>query len=108
VLTDADRARMRADLTAIRDDRAVNIVIRRNGVMLTAQTVRIARSGQGRSLVSDSDGLQAAVGMVTVLGATTLNIQPGDRFTAATVLYEVIAVHPHRDAGIMAEARMVQ
>jgi hypothetical protein len=108
VLTDADRARMRADLTEIRNDRAVNITIRRNGVTLAAQTVRIARSGQGRSLVSDSDGLQAAVGMVTLLGDPALNIQPGDKFTVAAVLYEVLAVHPHRDAAIMAEARMVQ
>jgi hypothetical protein len=46
--------------------------------------------------------------MVTLLGDTALNIQPGDKFTSAGLLYEVIAVHPHRDAAIMAEARMVQ
>lgn len=108
MLSDLDRSRMQADLQAIRDDRAVSIVIRRNGANLAAQTVRIAKAGQAGTNVSDSDALQSSLGRITILGAVDLNIQAGDRFTVNGLLYTVIALHPHRDAATLAEAQAVQ
>jgi hypothetical protein len=107
MLTSEDRTRMSADLTAIRDDRPVSIAIRRNGATLAAQTVRIARGGNIQAGTTDADGLQAAVGAVIVVGDAALNIQPGDKFTIAGALYEVIAIHPNRDHGTQAQARQV-
>ena len=107
MLTSQDRARMTADLQAIRDDRPVSIAIRRNNSTLAVQTVRIARGGNVQAGVTDTEGLQAAVGAVIVVGDATLNIQPGDRFTVAGTLYEVSAIHPNRDHGTQAQARQV-
>jgi len=107
VLTDADRARMTAGLRAIRDDRALSIVIRRGNGTLAAQTVRIARGGNIQAAASDADAIQAAVGAVLVVGDAALDIRPGDRFTVGGVLYEATALHPNRDHGTQAQARMV-
>jgi len=107
VLTSQDRAQMSADLAAIRDDRPVSIAIRRNGATLAAQTVRIARGGNIQAGTTDADGLQAAVGAVIVVGDVDLNIQPGDKFTIAGALYEVIAIHPNREHATQAQARQV-
>ena len=107
MLTSQDRARITADLQAIRDDRPVSIAIRRNNSTLAVQTVRIARGGNVQAGVTDTEGLQAAVGAVIVVGDATLNIQPGDRFTVAGTLYEVSAIHPNRDHGTQAQARQV-
>ena len=107
MLTSNDRAQMSADLQTIRDDRPVSIAIRRNGATLAAQTVRIARGGNIQAGVTDTDGLQAAVGAVVVVGDVALDIQPSDRFTVAGALYEVIAIHPNRDHGTQAQARQV-
>lgn len=107
MLTADDRTRMSADLQAIRDDRPVSIAIRRNGTTLAAQTVRIARGGNMQASVTDSEGLQAAVGAVIVVGDATLDIQPSDKFTVGGALYEVIAIHPNRDHGTQAQARQV-
>lgn len=108
MLTDADRERMRADLAEVRDDRLVQISIRRGKTTLDAQPVRIARAGAGRSATADTEGMQAALSMVTVLGGIALDVRPGDRFTVAGELYEVVAVHPNRDVALMAEAKLVQ
>ncbi len=107
MLTSQDRARMTADLQAIRDDRPVSIAIRRNNSTLAVQTVRIARGGNMQAAVTDTDGLQASVGAVIVVGDATLDIQPNDKFTVGGALYEVIALHPNRDHGTQAQARQV-
>ena len=107
MLTTSDRTRMTADLQAIRDDRPVSIAIRRNGATLAAQTVRIARGGNIQAGVTDTDGLQAAVGAVIVVGDAALDIQPSDKFTVAGALYEVTAIHPNRDHSTQAQARQV-
>jgi hypothetical protein len=49
-----------------------------------------------------------SVWTVVVLGGSTLDIQPGDRFNAGGQLYEVEFVRANRRAGIQAQARMVQ
>jgi len=107
VLTSDDRARMTADLQAIRDDRPVSIAIRRNGATLAAQTVRIARGGNVQAGVTDAEGLQAAVGAVIVVGDVALDIQPNDKFTLGGALYEVLAIHPNREHSTQAQARQV-
>ena len=108
MLTDADRARMTAGFAAIRDDRAVSIAIRRNGQTRAAQTVRIARGGNVQAGAVDVAGVSAAIQPVVVAGDASLDIQPGDRFTLAGALYEVTAIHPNRDHGTQAQARLVQ
>lgn len=102
-----DLAQMQSDLARVRGDREESITVRRGSQTLAAQDVRIARAGgQGREM--ESPGAQESVGRVVILGATTLDIQPGDRFNDENgVLYEVVAVRPHRDAAVIAEARMV-
>ena len=108
MLTDADRARMTAGLRAIRDDRPASIAIRRSGVTLAAQTVRIAKGGNIQAGSVDTAGMQAAIQPVVVAGDAALDIRPGDRLTVSGVLYEVTAIHPNRDHGTQAQARMVQ
>ena len=108
MLTDADRAQMTAGLRTIRDDRAVSIVIRRGGTTLPAQTVRIARGGNIQAGSTDTAGVQAAIVPVVVVGDAGLDIRPNDRFTVGGVLYEVTAIHPNRDHGTQAQARLVQ
>ena len=107
MLTSEDRARMTADLQAIRDDRPVTVAIRRNGATLAAQTVRIARGGNVQAGVTDAEGLQAAVGAVIVVGDVALDIQPNDKFTLGGALYEVLAIHPNREHSTQAQARQV-
>jgi hypothetical protein len=107
VLTADDRAYMTAGLRAIRDDRPVNIAIRRGNMTLPSQTVRIARGGNIQAGVTDMDAVQAAVGAVIVVGDAALNIQPNDRFTVNGTLYEVTAIHPNREHGTQAQARQV-
>ena len=108
MLTDADRVRMTAGFAAIRDDRAVSIAIRRNGQTRAAQTVRIAKGGNIQAGSTDTAAMQAIIQPVVVVGDPTLDIQPGDRFTLAGVLYEVTAIHPNRDHGTQAQARQGQ
>jgi hypothetical protein len=108
MLTAADRSRMTAGLRAIRDDRAVNIVIRRGNQTLPAQTVRIARGGNIQAGSADTAGTQAVVQPVVVAGDADLNIRPADRFTVGGILYEMTAIHPVREHGTQAQARQVQ
>lgn len=108
MLTDADRVQMAAGLRAIRDDRAVSIVIRRGNTTLPAQTVRIARGGNIQAGSTDTAGTQAVLAPVVVVGDAGLDIKPNDRFTWGGVLHEVTAIHPNRDQGTQAQARQVQ
>lgn len=108
MLSDGDRARMTAGLRAIRDDRAVSILIRRGNTTLASQMVRIARGGNVQAGAVDVAGVQAAIQPVVVAGDASLDIRPGDRLTVGGILYEVTAVHPNRDQGVQAQARQVQ
>lgn len=107
MLTDADRARMRADLAEVRADHEVSVAIRRGNVTLAAQAVRLARRGTGGATEA-SGGSTAVVAPMTVLGGVDLDIRPKDRFTVDGVLYVVVSVHPNRDVAVMAEARQVE
>lgn len=101
-------AQMAADLVEVRDDNGESIVIRRGDSTLSAQTVRIARLGsQGRA--QEGQATQQSEGRVVVLGSTTLDIQPGDRFNDANgALYQVVLVRPNRTAAVVAEATLVE
>lgn len=105
LLTDADRAAMRADLISVRDDNPVSIVIRRGNTTLAAQTVRIARLAPARR--TDQGNVEQSEQRVVVMGAIALDIAKGDRFNAGGNLYEVDFVRPNQTAMVAAEARLI-
>ncbi len=107
LMTTADWAAQAADLAEIRADNQVSITLRRGATSLAAQNVRIAQAGRSGGRLATGE-LEAALLEMTILGATTLDIQPEDRFTVAGVLYEVSAVAANERAGVRAWARMVQ
>ena len=90
-----DWTAMAADLAEIRADNEVSVALRRGATTLAAQNVRIAQAGRQAAQLATGE-LEAALIEATVLGGTTLDIAPGDRFTVAGILYEVTAVAPNR------------
>jgi hypothetical protein len=106
MLTDADRARMRAELLEVRNDRPASIVITRGGSQLAAQTVRIARIARGRTFQSGQGREQRAD--VIVMGDVNFNVQVNDDFTSAGTLYRIVFVRPNKDFMVVAEAEAVQ
>lgn len=97
-----------ADLTAVRNDNAQSITIRRGATTLTAQIVRIARTGGAGSSRQDGQ-TSASYSRVVVMFAATGNVRVGDRFNdGAGVLYEIVFVRPNRRAAVIAEAEAVQ
>jgi hypothetical protein len=100
-------AQMQAGLQAVRDDNAVSVQFKRAGVVLPAQTVRIARMAAQAQTV-DGGNLQQAAARVVVLGAVNLNIRTGDRFVVDGNIYEVVLVRPNRRAATVAEAKLIQ
>lgn len=107
LMTSGDWAAMQADLTAVRDDNAVSITIRRGATTLAAQSVRLARAGRANRPLRSEGGTEATTA-VTILGAPTLDIQVADRFTVAGLLYRVDYVNPNRRVRTEAEATAVQ
>lgn len=102
-----DNTELTAALSEVRNDNATSIVIRRGATTLAAQSVRIAQAG--RQAAREAGGeLEAALFDMTMLGATTLDIAPADRFTVNGMLYEVTAVAANKAAGVRARARVVQ
>ena len=102
-----DWARISEAMAVIREMNAVDIVLRRGTTTLGALRVRIERQGtQARS--ADSAGAAQASGVVVILGAIDLDIQPQDRFTLNGQLYEVTLIRPNRLAATQAEARVVE
>lgn len=106
MMTTADWAAMASDLAAVRADNAVSVVLRRGAATLAAQSVRLAKLGSGRDAQVGNEAEQSRQ-WVVVLGAISMDVQPGDRFTSGGVLYEVTAVRPNRRAATMAEAKAV-
>lgn len=103
-----DWAQAAVDLAAVRGDNAQSITIRRGATTLTAQSVRLARTGGAGGERQDGQA-RASYGKVVVLFGTTGDVQPGDRFNdGAGVLYEVVFVRPNRRAAVVAEAEAVQ
>lgn len=109
LLSDGDWVQMAADLAVVRGDNEASVVLRRGNTTLTAQDVRVARTGGGSRAEGLSNRSQESRGRAVVLGGTTLDIQPDDRFTDKNgVLYRVVAVRPNRRAGVMAECEVVE
>lgn len=107
VLSSGDRSQMQSDLAGVRSDNEVSLAFRRGETTLTAQTVRIARSG-GRGSSRSGDAAQETRGQVIVAGPTGLDVQVGDRFTHAGNLYRVTFVRPNRTVDTVAEAEVVE
>lgn len=84
-----------------------SIVITRGQATLPAQNVRLVRpGGQGRAVATD--GTASAQSVVEVVGLPTLDIRPRDRFALDGLFYEVVSVHPQRQIGTVAQARLAQ
>lgn len=84
------------------------IVIARGATTLAAQPVRIVRpGGVGRNVVA-TDGTSSAQSAVEVVGLPALDIRPHDRFSVDGLSYQVISVHPQRQIGTVAQARLAQ
>lgn len=88
-------------------DDPVSIVLLRAGTPLASQTVRIVASLPGGS-TSYSEGAEAGMDTVTILGDEDFDVQYGDRFMADSQLYEVTYVSPGQNNRIEARARTVQ
>ena len=88
-------------------DDSESIVLVRGGVAQDAQTVRISASLPGGSL-SRSDGAEAGMDTVTVVGTSSFDVQFGDRFVVNGQLYEVEYVQPGQVGRVEARARTVQ
>lgn len=104
----SDLTQMAADMAEVVGDRDESVVIRRGDATLAAQTVRIARSG-GRGARRESDGAEETRGSVIVVGDTSFDVRPDDRFNDGNdVLYRVVLVRPNRDWVVVAEAEVVE
>ena len=109
LLSAGDWAQMAADLAEVRGDNEVSVVLRRGSTTVTAQNVRVARTGGGSRVEGTSNRSQESRGRAVVLGGTTQDIQPGDRFTDENgVVYRVVTARPNRRAGVMAECEVVE
>jgi len=103
-----DLAQMAADIADVIGDRSEEIVIRRGDATLDTQSVRIARSG-GRGGERRSDGAEERRGNVVVVGDTSFDVEPDDRFNDDNgVLYRVVLVRPNRSFSTVAEAEVVE
>lgn len=84
------------------------IIARGPTATLPAQPVRIVRpGGVGRNVVA-TDGASSAQSAVEIVGLPSLDIRPRDRFVVDGLSYEVVSVHPQRQIGTVAQARLSQ
>lgn len=103
-----DMTIVRADLMAVRDERAEEITIRRNGSPIEAQTVRIEKTTAFGSAVRSLNGEEYRA-TVIVLGDIDLDIQVQDKFNDQNgILFMVIFVNPNHEACTLAEAAAVE
>ena len=100
-----DFLQMRRDMRALRDDLPVSVVIRRGGISLAAQPVRIVVK-QGSK--QDGSTTETSRGSVLVMGEIVLDIQADDRFTVDGALYVVKFVYPNRTVRTLALAEVTQ
>lgn len=109
-LTTMDLAQIERDLLLIRDEWSHSVAFRRRlgsaETTTAVQTVRIARQSGGR--VSGGEGSEETRSAIVVIGAKTLDIAVGDRFTIDGALYRVTAIHPDRRAFTQASADLAQ
>ena len=106
MLTAADIAQMKADVAEVIGDNEVSIIIRRGSSTLPAQTVRIERQGQAKSVKGDTMSSEETKADIVVVGEEGLDIQKDDRFTHAGVFYRVLFRRPNELIGVQAEAEI--
>lgn len=107
MLGNDDWLQMQSDLTAIKNDHPISITIRRGDTTLAPQTVRIARTGPGSTSLG-GNVTQEGRGKALALGGIDFDVQPGDRFNAGNLLYQVVFVRPNRDAAVVAEIELIE
>ncbi len=107
MLSSADLTQMRNDVLDMMSDHDVSVIIRRGATTLAAQTVRLERLKRATT-EPDSGRAEEAVASVTIVGSTSLDIERGDRFNAFGYVYEVTAIRPNTQIGVMAEAVIKQ
>ena len=111
LLTLADIARMKADISAVMGDNETSITIRRDvdgsTTTLDAQTVRIERT-RSRARQLSGDKSEEARTQIVVMGDTTLDIQKDDRFTYNGDLYRVSFLRPNTQISVQAEAELIE
>ena len=105
MLTAADIARMKADVAEVIGDNEVSIIIRRGSSTLPAQTVRIERQGQAKSVKGDTMSSEETKADIVVIGEEGLDIQKDDRFSIGGVMYKVLFRRPNEMIGVQAEAQ---
>lgn len=108
MLSAADLARMAAEMAAIRADNEVSITLVRAGSPLSAQSVRIERTGSGSGNRVTRPGMEETRSGVVIAGSTTLDIQKDDRFSYGGLDYRVTFVRPNRQVDTQAEAELLQ
>lgn len=106
MLSDFLKDRIRANQLKVRDDRPASIVITRNGIALSPQTVRIARIARGRAFLSGQAREQRAD--VIAMGDENFNVQVNDSFPHEGTLYKVQFIRPNKDFMVVAECTAVQ
>jgi len=108
MISSDDRTAMRATRAEIMADNPVSIVLRRGETSLSAQSVRIVRTGTAQASVRASDNAEQAEADVLLVGDTTFDVARDDRFTHDDVLYEVTFVRVNQETGVSAEAKAVE
>jgi len=83
----------------------VAVVIARDTLTLAAQSARLVR---GAARVAAGEGTESAQAGPMLCGAPDMDIRARDRFTAAGLSYEVVAVLPQRQVCTWAQVRSLQ
>lgn len=99
-----DLVNMQNDIGSVIADVQVEIAIRRDGVNLPAQTVRLVNPGRSDPKRARSEAGQETDVDVIVLGGTSLDIRKDDKFIYQSLVHEVVFVSPGQDVSTEAVA----
>lgn len=106
MLSSGDMANIRAAFTELRTDNAVSIALRRGSTTLAAQSFRFALTGgatRNVSVARPPQGVSDSTAQGTLVGATTADVQIGDRFAHGGVVWHVVYVRPDRRAATLCD-----
>lgn len=98
---------MQDDLTRIRLEREISLVLRRGNATLSAQSARFEIAGT-RAFRMQSDAARESRQAGFLLMKTDADVAVDDRFTVAGQVYRVVFVQPNKTAATIAEAVVVQ
>ena len=111
MLTSGDMESIRAAFDELRADNAASIALRRGTSTLSAQSFRFGLKGAGSRNTGAAPtpaGLAQTTAQGTLVGATTADVQIGDRFTSGGVVWQVIYVRPDRRAATLCDVEATQ